>query len=171
MHRSCLLVPSFLLLAACPGDRDDLAQDTLPLPPVSQDTGDLSGIVADIPPVAVDSPTTRQTSAGEAAPEIPRAPEPLLDVVRRESASNQFCYTEHGLKRDPSLRGALTMVVTVGAGGITAARVGASNWEGSREAGRAVNDCLVEQARRAWTVPAGAVSPGRYQIPLRFSGA
>ena len=170
MHRSCLLVPVFLLLAACPGDRDDLGQDTLPLPPVSLDTGDLSGIVADIPPVAVDSPVTRQTSTGEAAPEIARAPEALLEVVRRESGSNQFCYTEHGLKRDPSLHGALTMVVRLDASGITSARIGGSNWVGSREAARAVNDCLVDQARRAWTVPAGAVSPGQYQIPLRFRG-
>ena len=171
MHRSLLIVPMLLLMAACPGDRNELAEDSLALQPLPEDSMDLSEIVADIPPVAVDTPSSRtQSAGGEAAPEIPRAPEPLLDVVRRESASNQFCYTEHGLKRDPSLYGALTLIVTVGANGITNATVGGSNWVGSREAARAVNQCLIDRARSAWTVPQGAVNAGRYQVPLRFRG-
>ena len=173
MHRFLLIVPMLLVLAACPGDRNELAEDSLALEPPEDTATDLSEIVADIPPVAVDTPaprSRRETAGGEAAPEIPRAPEPLLDVVRREAASNEFCYTEHGLKRDPSLYGALTLVVTVGANGITNATVGGSNWVGSREAARAVNQCLIDRARRAWTVPQGVVNPGRYQVPLRFRG-
>lgn len=171
MHRKLTILAMSLLLAACPGDRDELAQDSLAVPPVPEDSADLSEIVADIPPAATEEPAARETSAGEAAPEIPLAPEPLLDVVRRESLSNRFCYTEHGLKRDPALRGALTMVVTVGADGISDVAVGGSNWVGSREAVRAVHDCLLDRARRAWTIPSGEVPPGRYRIPLRFQGA
>lgn len=166
-----LAIPSlFLALAACPGDRNELAQDSLPVPPV-EDSVDLGTIVADLPPVDTTTPSSAAgTVARDPAPAIPRAPEPLLAVVRRESASNQFCYTEHGLKRDPSLHGALTMVVTVGAGGITNATVGGSNWVGSREAARAVNSCLIDRAERTWTIPGGAVRPGRYQVPLVFRG-
>lgn len=171
MYRTVVVASMLFVLAACPGDRNELAQDSLPVQPLPEDTVDLGAIVADIPPVAVDTPSSAGgTVAREREPEIPRAPEPLLAVVRRESASNQFCYTEHGLKRDPALHGALTMIVTVGTDGITNATVGGSRWVGSREAARAVNACLIDRARSAWTIPAGAVRPGRYQIPLVFRG-
>ena len=48
------------------------------------------------------------------------------------------------------LRGGVAMVVTVGAGGITNAAVGNSNWTSG--AGSAVNRCLNEKASIAWKV-------------------
>lgn len=170
MKRLALLVPMFVVLAACPGDRREVAQDSgLVVDTLPQDTVDLSTIVADLPPEARDTPAAEQPRR-PAAPSIPNAPEPLIDAVRRESGSSQFCFTEHGQKRDPNLRGSVTMLVTVGAQGITNASVGASRWIGSREAGQAVNRCLVQQAERAWTLAPGAVNPGRYQVPMTFSG-
>ena len=88
--------------------------------------------------------------------------------MEREQAFTKFCYQEKGQKSDPNLRGAVTMVVTVGARGITDAKVAASNW--SSNAGRQVNACLDEKAKDAWKLAAGAVRAGKYQVPLQFSG-
>lgn len=170
MSRLVLLVPLALVLSACPGDRREMAQDsgtvvdTMPV-----DTTDLSSIVANIPP-ADTGPATPPRGARPSAPTIPNAPEPLMAAVRRESASSQFCFTEHGQKRDPSLRGSVTMIVTVGPSGVTGARIGASRWQGSREAGQAVNRCLVDRAERTWTLPPGTVGAGQYLVPMTFTG-
>ena len=170
MKRLVLAIPLVIALSACPGDRREIAQDsgtvvdTMPV-----DTVDLGSIAANIPPADTGSATPPRTER-PAAPSIPRAPEPLLEAVRREQSSSQFCFTEHGQKRDPSLRGAVTMLVTVGASGVTDARIGASRWQGSREAGQAVNRCLIDRAERSWTVSPGAVRPGQYQVPMTFTG-
>ena len=170
MKRLVLVVPLVLALSACPGDRREFAQDsgtvvdTMPV-----DTTDLGSIVANIPPADTGTASPPRDPR-PAAPAIPRAPEPLLAAVRREQSSSQFCFTEHGQKRDPSLVGSVTMLVTVGAAGVTDASVGASRWQGSREAGQAVNRCLVERAEQSWTLAPGAVQPGRYQVPMTFTG-
>jgi hypothetical protein len=98
----------------------------------------------------------------------PEAPSPLLDAVEREQSATRFCYTEFGQKADPSLRGNVAMVVTIGNSGVTDARVGDAKWTGS--AGRAVNRCLDQKAKQAWNVAPGAVKPGRYVVQLSFSG-
>ena len=170
MMRLLLVVPLAIVLAACPGDRREFAQDSgtvVDTTPV--DTTDLSSIVANIPPADTGAPTPPREGRS-AASAIPSAPGPLMDAVRREQSSSQFCYTEHGQKRDPSLRGSVMMIVTVGSSGVTGARIGASRWQGSRDAGQAVNRCLVDRAERAWTLSPGTVRPGQYQVPMTFSG-
>ena len=169
MKRLLLAIPLVLALSACPGDRREIAQDsgtvvdTMPV-----DTVDLGSITANIPPP--DTGTREPRERRTPAPTIPNAPAPLMEAVRREASSSQFCFTEHGQKRDPSLRGAVAMIVTVGQSGVTGARIGNSRWQGSREAGQAVNRCLVDQAERAWTLAPGAVSPGQYLVPMTFTG-
>ena len=74
------------------------------------------------------------------------------------------------MKADPSLRGNVAMVVTIGGSGVTDAEVGDSKWTGAA-AGRAVNRCLNQKAKQAWNVAPGAVKPGRYVVQLSFSGA
>ena len=169
MKRLVLAIPLVIALSACPGDRREIAQDsgtvvdTMPV-----DTVDLGSITANIPPV--DTGRSTPPATRPAAPRIPNAPGPLMDAVRREQSSSQFCYTEYGQKVDPSLRGSVTMIVTVGQSGVTGARIGASDWRGSRDAGQAVNRCLVDGAKRAWTLAPGVVSPGQYQVPMTFTG-
>lgn len=169
MKRLVLAIPLVIALSACPGDRREIAQDsgtvvdTMPV-----DSVDLGSITANIPPVDTGTPVPRE--ARPSAPPIPSAPGPLMDAVRREQSSSQFCFTEQGQKRDPSLRGAVVMIVTVGQSGVTGARIGNSRWQGLREAGQAVNRCLVDHAERAWTLAPGVVSPGQYQVPMTFTG-
>jgi hypothetical protein len=128
---------------------------------------------ANVPPPAPDTFTAPPQPEPE--PEvrpparIPPAPEALMDAVRREQSFTQFCYQEYGQKADPALRGGVAVIVTVGASGVTEARVANDNW--TSQFGRAVNRCINERAAEAWRVPAGAVRPGRYQVDLTFRPA
>lgn len=157
-----------LVLAACPDRRTD-QQDTIPVDTVS----DLSQIVTDIPePVRDTSPPPRPVAAQPAAAAaIPAASGPLLTAVQREQGFTQFCYREFGLKRDPGLRGGVTLIVTVGAEGVSGARVGASRWQPAGVAGREVDRCLTERAPQALRLTPGEMRPGQYQVQYTFSGA
>ncbi len=193
MKRLGLAVPLLVVLAACPRDKQDRASslptdttrlasaaDSLTAPAKAAPPGDLSGVQGSLPASAPDTFKPRKltpltaaerrggASGGEVA-SAPEAPAPLLDAVQREQAFSRFCYSEFGQKADPSLRGNVAMVVTVGSGGITDARVSDSNWSGN--AGNAVNRCLNDKAKRAWKLTPGSVSPGRYAIRLSFTGS
>lgn len=194
MKRFGLVVPLLAVLAACPRDKQEraaslsadttrlAAADSLAASGVAAPPGDLSGEAGSIPAAAPDTFKQRRlapltaaqrrgsgSAGGEVASGANDAPTPLLDAVQREQAFSRFCYSEFGQKADPSLRGNVAMVVTVGSGGITDARVSDSNWSGS--AGNAVNRCLNEKAKRAWKLSPGSVSPGRYAIRLSFTGS
>ncbi len=184
----CLaLLPLLATAVACPGDKKNntaqLPVDTLKPDSsktlVSADTtttADLSKIKSTVPVTAPDTFRPQKL--------IPRpgglrdvgrtsfvdAPTPLVDAVEREQSATRFCYTEFGQKADPSLRGNVAMVVTIGGSGVTDAEVGDSKWTGAA-AGRAVNRCLNQKAKQAWNVAPGAVKPGRYVVQLSFSGA
>lgn len=194
MKRLGLVVPLLaVVVIACPRDKQDraaslpvdtthvAAADSLAATPTPAPPGDLSGVKGSIPSAAPDTFKQRKLtpisaaqrsgggSGGGAASGASEAPGPLLDAVQREQAFSRFCYSEFGQKADPSLRGNVAMVVTVGSGGITDARVSDSNWSGS--AGNAVNRCLNDKAKRAWKLTPGAVSPGRYAVQLSFTGS
>jgi hypothetical protein len=137
----------------------------------------LSKIKSNLPEPAPDTIRRRKTTPSDAGigggthvsfAEV-RTPTPLLDAVEREQSATRFCYTEFGQKADPSLRGNVAMVVTIGSSGVTDAEVGDSKWTGA-VAGRAVNRCLNQKAKQAWNVAPGAVKPGRYVVQLSFSG-
>lgn len=163
-------------LTGCPKDKPVAKRDTIPVDTTPLDTTtptDLSQIHSNLPPPAPDTFTRRKltpTGGSQATASVPAAPGPLMEAVQREQSFTRFCYTEFGQKSDPTLRGNVAMVVSVGANGITGARVGDSNWSG-QTAGRAVNSCLNDKAKQAWKLSPGAVKPGSYVVQLSFSGA
>ncbi|GAC1655281.1 MAG: hypothetical protein NVS4B3_19900 [Gemmatimonadaceae bacterium] len=163
-------------IAACPGDKKPHAgrgADTIAVvaPDTAAPPGDLSGVKTTIPSASPDTFRARKvTNSGAAARSgYPPPPAPLVDAVEREAAVSRFCYQEFGQKSDPSLTGGVAMQVTIGATGVTDARVAQRNW--SSAAGRAVDRCLTERVVRAWKVNPGAVPPGKYYVPLTFRGS
>lgn len=178
---ACL--PLLAIALACPGDKK---KDTAQLPPVDSlkadstkalatvDTTptDLGKIKTNLPTAAPDSfheQKLKPSGVGNAGrSSFADAPTPLVEAVQREQAATRFCYTEFGQKSDPTLRGNVAMVVTIGSSGVTDAKVGDAKWSGN--AGRAVNRCLDQKAKQAWNVAPGAVKPGRYVVQLTFSG-
>ena len=172
---AAMVLPMMLLFAACPKDKT-AKRDTMPVDTTHLDTTkttDLSSIQSNVPPAAPDTFKQRKLtpppSSGGGGMSVPAAPAELTEAVEREQSMTKFCYTEFGQKTDPTLRGNVAMVVTVGAGGITNATVGDARWSGS--AGKGVNNCLNQKAKLAWKLAPGAVKPGRYVVQLSFSGA
>lgn len=170
------ILPMMLLFAACPKDKE-AKRDSMPIDTTHLDTTqatDLSSIKTSLPPAEPDTfkqrklPTASTSSAGGGL-SVPAAPAALTEAVQREQSMTKFCFTEFGQKSDPSLRGNVAMVVTVGAGGITNATVGDARWSGS--AGKSVDNCLNQKAKLAWKLAPGAVKPGKYVVQLSFSGA
>jgi len=151
------LIPFALVLAACPPDKPKPA-------PVQADTTPLNmdSLKTAIPPAA---PDTFKRPVARVLP--PPAPPALLEAVEREQSFSKFCYQEFGQKSDPTLRGGVAMVVTMGKNGIEAAKVVDDSWS-SRAPGRAVNACLNEKAAQAWKPDPGAVKPGDYVVQLTF---
>ena len=171
-----LAMPVVVLLAACPKDKPIAHIDSMPVDTTPLDTTtptDLSAIHSNLPPAEPDTFKPRKLTVAPSlrvAGNVPAAPAPLMEAVQREQSFTRFCYTEFGQKSDPTLRGNVAMVVSVGANGITGARVGDSNWSGPT-AGRAVNSCLNDKAKLAWKLSPGVVKPGSYVVQLSFSGA
>lgn len=174
-------VPLLAIAIACPGDKKkDVAQipvdtakpDTTKAAAVDTTATDLGKIVTNLPKQGPDTFHQQKLKATGVASaprsSYPDAPSPLLEAVQREQSATRFCYTEFGQKADPTLRGNVAMVVTIGNSGVTDAHVGDAKWTGS--AGSAVNRCLDQKAKAAWNVAPGAVKPGRYVVQLSFSG-
>ena len=169
-----LVLPAVLVITACPGEKK---RAQIPIDTTTLDTTvatDLSQVESNLPEAEPDTfkprvlrPSGGTSSAGAA---VPNAPGPLMDAVQREQSFTRFCYTEFGQKADPTLRGNVAMVVTVGSSGITGATVADHRWTGAA-AGRAVNACLNQRARDAWKLAPGAVKPGKYVVQLSFSGS
>ena len=173
---AAMILPMMLLFAACPKDKT-AKRDSMPIDTTHLDTTqatDLSQLKTNLPPAEPDTfkqrklPTATTSSAGGGL-SVPAAPAALTEAVQREQSMTKFCFTEFGQKSDPSLRGNVAMVVTVGASGITNAAVGDARWSGS--AGKAVDSCLNQKAKLAWKLAPGAVKPGKYVVQLSFSGA
>ena len=133
---------------------------------------DLSNLPTNVPPPMPDTFKPVEPPPPPAEPvrrSVPDAPDALMAAVDREKDFTQFCYEEVGLKTDPTLRGGVAFVVTVGAQGITSARVASDNWTSG--AGKAVNRCLNERARQAWKLKPGEVKAGQYRVPMSFRPA
>jgi hypothetical protein len=173
---AAMFLPMIVLLAACPKDKT-AKRDSMPIDTTHLDTTkttDLSAIQSNLPPAEPDTFKRRKltppASSGDVGGlSVPAAPAALTDAVEREQSMTKFCFTEFGQKSDPTLRGNVAMVVTVGGEGITNATVGDARWSGS--AGKAVNNCLNQKAKLAWKLTPGAVKPGKYVVQLSFSGA
>ena len=163
-------------LAACPKDKKKGAADSVAVaPPIVADTTptDLSSVPTSLPPAAPDTfkpkPIPKATPRAEPAPSYPQAPSALMEAVQRSQTVSKFCYQEFGQKVDPTLSGGVAMLVTVGASGITDARVANDRW--SSRSGKAVNECLNEKAKLAWKLTPGDVKSGKYIVQLTFTGS
>ena len=163
------------LALGCPGDRRDKRADSARAAvPVDTTPMDLSKVETSLPPSLPDTfkgaKNVARRSGGEVVrePPIPPAPPALMDAVQREGSASRFCYQEFGQKVDPSLRGGVALVVSVGSAGVTNARVASDSW--SSKAGSAVNRCLDEKASSAWKLAAGAVPAGKYVVRMTFTG-
>jgi len=165
MRRILVLLPAVLVLAACPRDKKattaQVQEDTMPL--------NMDSLKTAIPPAEPDSFKPVKAEPVRARPTIPPAPPALVEVVQREQSFTRFCYQEFGQKVDPRLQGGVAMLVTVGSGGVSDARVKADTW--SSKAGKEVNQCLDEKAARAWKPTSGSVKPGKYIVQLSFRPA
>ncbi|GAC1515112.1 MAG: hypothetical protein NVS1B4_04560 [Gemmatimonadaceae bacterium] len=171
-RRLALSVMMTFALAACPGEKRPVASrpaDTLVT--VATPPGDLSGVAAAVPAASPDTFKARRLPAGgDVARDYPPPPTELMEAIQREQGVSRFCYQEFGQKSDPSLTGGVAVQVTVGASGITDARITHQSWS-SASAGRAVDHCLTERAVRAWKLAPGVVAPGKYVVPLAFKGS
>lgn len=184
--RRIALLPFLAVAVACPGDKkkgtaqipvDTAKPDTVALATTDTAATDLRNVKTNLPKAAPDTFHQQKLTAtpggagvgSSGRTSFAEAPAPLIEAVEREQSATRFCYTEFGQKADPSLRGNVAMVVTIGSSGVTDATVGDSKWSGA--AGRAVNRCLDQKAKQAWNVAPGAVKPGRYVVQLSFSGA
>lgn len=166
--RRLLLFPLVVVVLGCPKDKPGpdtvgrLELDTMPT--------DLSGLATAVPPAEPDTFKPLKLPVEPAAPvrSYPAAPDPLVQAVSREAQSTEFCYNEFGLKVDPKLRGNVAMLVVVGSGGVTSAKVGNSIWS-PKSGGKAVEQCLNEKAKGAIKLAPGAVKPGTYTVALSFT--
>ncbi len=124
---------------------------------------DLSKLQSNIPKASTDTFTFRPLRVEQ----IPDAPQPLMDAAERERGISRFCYQEFGQKVNPKLTGAVALIVTLEANVITAARIGADDWNAPH--GKAVNRCLVQKVPQAWKLaPDADLKDGRYVLQLQF---
>lgn len=157
-----------IAVGACGGE-PEAARSAPPALAADTTPADLGALATGLPPAADDTPpadsvvTPVRTARSAGWRDAPPA---LVEVVEREPGALRFCYTEFGQKTAPRLAGAVALGVTVGAAGVEAVRVAASQWVGG--AGGAVEQCLLERAPLAWRVAPGAVLAGRYVVELRF---
>lgn len=141
--------------------------------PVDTTPVDLSKVQTSLPPTLPDTfkgPARTRRSAGEVVrePPIPPAPPALMEAVDRERSFSRFCYQEFGQKVDPTLRGGVAFVVSVGSAGVADAKVASDSW--SSNAGSGVNRCLDQRASTAWKLAPGVVPAGKYVVRMTFTG-
>lgn len=160
------------LALGCPGEKRKGADSARAAIPVDTTPTDLSKVETSLPPAAPDTFKGRSArrSAGDVVrePPIPPAPPALMGAVDREQSFSRFCYQEFGQKVDPTLKGGVAVVVSVGSGGVTGARVASDSW--SSNAGSGVNRCLNQKAGSAWKLTPGEVKPGKYVVRMTFTG-
>lgn len=167
--RRLALVPFVLVLAACPGDKEDV--EPAPVAQIDTTPVNFDSLQANIPDAVPDTfkPVPRPRPRNVTRNPYPPAPAALIEVVERQQSFTRFCYQEFGQKADPTLRGAVLVVVSVDGGGIAGANVESDSWTSA--AGKAVNRCIVERAPEAWKMPAGQIRAGKYLVPLEFRPA
>jgi hypothetical protein len=165
------LLSLLAVTVACHGDKKPAA--TLAAAPADTTPVDLSHVKTAIPTAAPDTftppPKPKPVSYTVAAPDYPPAPGPLMASVNREQAFSRFCFEEFGEKIDPSLRGGVAILVTVGGQGVADAKVANSKWS-SKQPGSAVDQCLNEKAKLAWKLEPGEVRSGQYVVQMSFRG-
>src|SRR5262245_58516493 len=106
-----------MLALGCPGEKRKPPDSARAAIPVDTTPTDLSKVATSLPPVAPDTfKGPAHKVARNAPPPIPSAPPALMEAVDRERSFSRFCYQEFGQKVDPTLKGGVAMVVSVGSG-------------------------------------------------------
>ncbi len=91
----------------------------------------------------------------------------LGDYVRGRNSQLQFCYSEYGLKTNPSLAGSVTVAVTLtGAGAVTGVDITRRTWSGP---GAAESESCIKQRMSSWKFPSSERGGGTYSFSFSFS--
>jgi hypothetical protein len=172
MQRLMFLVGmTVVTIGSALGCHDDKPAQAKPVAAADTTPVDLSNVKTSIPAAAPDTFTPpKPVPVEQTMPTTyPPAPPALMASVNREQAFSRFCFEEFGQKLDPSLRGGVAMLVTVGGQGVADARVARSRWS-AKQPGDAVNGCLNEKAKLAWKLEPGEVKSGEYVVQMSFRG-
>jgi hypothetical protein len=91
----------------------------------------------------------------------------LGDYVRGRNSQLQFCYSEYGLKVNPSLAGSVSVAVTLTSGGsVTGVDITRRTWSG---AGAAEAESCIRQRISGWKFPSSERGGGTYSFSFSFS--
>ncbi|HUO51021.1 MAG TPA: AgmX/PglI C-terminal domain-containing protein [Gemmatimonadaceae bacterium] len=91
----------------------------------------------------------------------------LGNYVRGRQSQLQFCYTEYGLKANPSLAGRVTADITINGGGaVTDVAISDRTWSG---AGSAEAENCIKQRIAGWHFPPSDAGGGTFQFSFSFS--
>jgi len=91
----------------------------------------------------------------------------LGNYVRGRQSQLQFCYTENGLKVNPSLAGTVNVAVTLtGAGSVTGVDITNHTWSG---AGSSETEACIKQKILGWRFPPSNQGGGTYSFSFVFS--
>ena len=91
----------------------------------------------------------------------------LGDYVRGRNSQLQFCYSEYGLKVNPSLAGSVSVAVTLTSdGAVTGVDITKRTWSGP---GAAEAESCITQRISGWKFPSSEHGGGTYSFSFSFS--
>jgi hypothetical protein len=91
----------------------------------------------------------------------------LGDYVRGRNSQLQFCYSEYGLKVNPSLAGSVAVAVTLTSdGAVTGVDITKRTWSGP---GAAEAESCIKQRISGWRFPSSEHGGGTYSFSFSFS--
>ena len=91
----------------------------------------------------------------------------LGDYVRGRNSQLQFCYSEYGLKVNPSLAGSVAVAVTLTSdGAVTGVEITKRTWSGP---GAAEAESCIRQRISGWKFPSSERGGGTYSFSFSFS--
>ena len=114
--------------------------------------------------VRVSAPSVR---ASEAPAGRGRDVSELGTFVRQREAQLRYCYTERGLKVNPSLAGTINVAITItGSGNVTGVDITDRTWGGAGAS--EAESCIVSKIR-SWRFPSSDLGGGTYGFPFNFT--
>lgn len=91
----------------------------------------------------------------------------LGDYVRGRNSQLQFCYSEYGLKTNPTLAGSVAVAVTLTSdGAVTGVDITKRTWSGP---GAAESESCIRQRISGWKFPSSEHGGGTYSFSFSFS--
>jgi len=91
----------------------------------------------------------------------------LGQFVRSRESQLRFCYSEYGLKTNPSLAGTVTVAISLtGSGDVTSANITNRTWSGP---GASATESCIRDKIQSWRFPASESGGGTYSFPFNFT--